>query len=55
MQSELTDAVVTDISLPRLPPVGPYEYLVNAELSAVMHPPQTTIACHAGPKNTGRV
>lgn len=55
MQSEPTDAVVTDISLLRLPPVGPYEYLVNVELSTVMKPQQTTIFIHAGPRKAGGV
>lgn len=35
-QTELTDVVVTDISLLRLPPVRPYEYLLHARVSAVM-------------------
>lgn len=45
-QTELTDVVVTDISLLRLPPVQPYEYLLNAGVSAVMRLPQPTVFCH---------
>lgn len=33
-QTEVTDAAVTDISLLRLPPVRPYEYLLNAGVNA---------------------
>lgn len=49
-QSELTDVVVTDISLLRLPPalVRPYEYLVNAEVPSLVRLPQTTVFCHTG-------
>lgn len=49
-QTELTDAVVTDISLLRLPPVlvRPYEYLVNAEVPSFVRHPQTTIFWHTG-------
>lgn len=45
-QSELTDVVVTDISLLRLPPalVRPYEYLVPS----LVRLPQTTVFCHTG-------
>lgn len=45
-QTELTDAVVTDISPLRLPPVRPYEYLPNAGVSAVMRLPPPTVFCH---------
>lgn len=44
--NELTDVVVTDISLLRLPPARPYEYLLNAGVSAVMQVPQSTVSCH---------
>lgn len=45
-QTEPTDVVVTDISLLRLPPARPYEYLLNAGESAVMRLPQLTVFCH---------
>ena len=35
-QTELTDVTVTDISLLRLPPARPYEYLLNAREPALM-------------------
>lgn len=54
-QTELTDVVVTDISLFRLPPVRPYEYLLNAGESAVMWPPQSTVFCILYMGNAGSV
>lgn len=42
-QTELTDVVVTYISLFRLPPVRPYEYLLHVEAQAAMGLPQSTI------------
>lgn len=32
LQTQLTDVLVTDISLLRLPPVWPYEYLLKRRL-----------------------
>lgn len=49
LQSELTDVVVTDISPLRLPPVRPYEYLLNVGPSVVMWFPQPTVFCHIVP------
>lgn len=45
-QTEPTDAAVTDILLLRLPPVRPYEYLLNAGARAVMQLPQSTVSRH---------
>ena len=55
LQTELTDVMVTDISLPRFPPVQPYEYVVDAEMSAATPHPQTTIFCHNVFWNAGSV
>lgn len=52
-QTELTDAVVTDISALRLPPVRPYEYLPNAGVSAVMLLPLYSAILYIG--NAGSV
>jgi len=54
-QTELTEVVVTDISLLKLPPARPYEYLLSAEMSAVMRHPQTTIFYHIVYRNAGSV
>lgn len=46
MHNKLTDVVVTDISLLRLPPVRPDERLLEAGAPDVMHLTQLTLSCH---------
>lgn len=46
-QTELTDVVVTHSSPLGLPPVQPYEYLLDAEVSAVMQFSQSAFFCHS--------